>query len=153
MTRAIATFFFFLCSTYSTAAIRLPRIFSDNMVVQRNVPVKIWGWAEKNAAVSVTFNGQTVKSKANVKGMWTATLNAMEHGGPFEMKISDGKTSVVLTNILIGDVWLGSGQSNMEWPVKNSNRASEEISKGNYNKIRLFTVSQAMSYIPSDDIR
>ena len=116
------------------------------MVLQRDVPVKIWGWAEKNATVSVTFNGQLTKAKANAKGMWLATLKPMKHGGPFEMKISDRSGAILLTNILIGDVWLGSGQSNMEWIVKNSNHAKEEIAAGNYDKIRLFTVNHVMSY-------
>ena len=136
-------FAWFSTVTSLTAAVRLPKIFSDNMVLQRDVPVKIWGWADKNATVSINFNGQTVKVKANGKGMWLATLKPMKHGGPFEMKISDRSGAILLTNILIGDVWLGSGQSNMEWIVKNSNHAKEEIAAGNYDKIRLFTVNQS----------
>lgn len=142
----------FFAITSLSAAIRLPKIFSDNMVIQRNVPVKIWGWSNKNSTVEITFNGQTVKSKAGGKGFWTCTLRAMNQGGPLEMKISDGKETVVLTNILIGDIWLGSGQSNMEWVVKNSKDAEAEISAGNYDKMRLFTVANSMSYRPAEDI-
>jgi len=134
------------------AAVRLPKIFSNNMVLQRDVSIKIWGWAEKNATVSVAFNGQLTKAKANAKGMWLATLKPMKHGGPFEMKVSDRSGAILLTNILIGDVWLGSGQSNMEWIVKNSNQAKEEISAGNYDKIRLFTVNHVMRYSPEEDV-
>ena len=75
--------------TSLVAAVRLPKIFSSNMVLQRDVPVKIWGWTEKNATVSVAFNGQLTKAKANANGMWLATLKPMKYGGPFEMKISD----------------------------------------------------------------
>src|SRR5688572_19353677 len=136
----------------SLAVVRLPKIFSNNMVLQRDVPVKIWGWTDKNATVSIDFNGQTLKAKANSRGIWLVTLKPMKHGGPFEMKITEGSGTIQLTNILIGDVWLGSGQSNMEWIVKNSNHANEEIAAGNYDKIRLFTVNQAMSYSPQEDV-
>ena len=134
------------------AAVRLPKIFSSNMVLQRDVTVKIWGWTEKNATVSVVFNGQVTKAKANANGMWLATLKPLKHGGPFEMKISDRSGAILLTNILIGDIWLGSGQSNMEWIVKNSNHSKEEIAAGNYDKIRLFTVNHEMSYTPKEDV-
>lgn len=135
------------------AEIKLPRIFSDNMVIQRDMPVRIWGWSSKNAKVTVNFNGQTVSVKANGKGMWRAVLKAMTQGGPFEMTISENtKSSHVVKNILIGDVWLGSGQSNMEWVVKNSNQPEKEIAEGNYDKIRLFTVDQALSFTPKDDV-
>jgi sialate O-acetylesterase len=136
-----------------SAAIRLPKIFSDNMVLQRDAPVKIWGWADRQANISVMFQGQTAETKSNSKGFWMVTLKPMSHGGPFEMRITErSKEPVVLANILIGDVWLGSGQSNMEWVVKNSNNASEEIAEGNYDKIRLFTVGKAMRYSPMEDV-
>lgn len=141
------------CATLSsTAAIKIPAIFSDNMVVQRNAPVKVWGWSGKNSSIQVVFNGQTVKSKSDKKGYWNATLKPMNPGGPFEMKISNASETIVLKNILIGDVWLGSGQSNMEWIVSNSDNAEQEISAGNYDKIRLFTVGKKMSFKPLDDI-
>lgn len=141
-----------ICSAVSCAAIQLPKIFSDNMVIQRDMPVKIWGWADKNATLSIIFNGQSIKTKADGKGLWLVTLNPMRYGGPFEMKISDKTNSITLKNILIGDVWLGSGQSNMEWTVKNSNEPEKEIAEGNYDKLRLFTVDQTMSYSPESDV-
>jgi len=136
----------------SKAAIRLPKIFSNNMVLQREAALKIWGWAEKNSTVSVDFNGQSLKAKSNSKGIWIVTLKPMQHGGPFEMKVADRSGSIQLTNILIGDVWLGSGQSNMEWIVKNSNNPKEEIAAGNYDNIRLFTVDHTMSFSPQQDV-
>lgn len=134
-----------------TAAIKLPSIFSDNMVLQRNATIKIWGWSDKNATVSAILNGQTVKAKANRQGYWMVTFPPMPHGGPYQMNISDRSGTVQLSNILIGDVWLGSGQSNMEWVVKNSNHATEEVAAGNYDKLRLFTVKTQLSYTPKDD--
>src|SRR5687768_6443211 len=116
----LATFIF--CLLFSSAsldaAVKLPKIFSDNMVIQRDKPVKVWGWADKNSSLSLSFNGQNITTKANAKGIWMATFQAMSYGGPFEMKILASSNTIVLKNILIGDVWLGSGQSNMEWVVK-----------------------------------
>jgi sialate O-acetylesterase len=144
---------FFACATLSvSAAIKLPAIFSDNMVIQRNAPVKIWGWSTRNSSIEISFNGQKIKLRSDRNGLWIGTLRPMNHGGPFEMKILNGKENIVLNNILIGDVWLGSGQSNMEWVVRNSDDAEKEISTGNYEKIRLFTVGKKMSYVPLEDI-
>ena len=152
MTKFLFILFIAFATLPISAAIKLPAIFSDNMVIQRNAPVKIWGWSTKNSAIQISFNGQTIKSKSDRKGFWSATLKPMNHGGPLEMKISNGKENIVLTNILIGDVWLGSGQSNMEWVVRNSNDAEQEISAANYEKIRLFTVGKKMSFTPLEDI-
>ncbi len=149
----VLTILLVACSAFSvSAAIKLPAIFSDNMVIQRNSPVKIWGWSGKNSTVQIAFNGQSIKSRSDKKGFWSAELKPMNHGGPFEMKISSGNESIVLVNILVGDVWLGSGQSNMEWAVRNSNNPEQEIAEGNYEKIRLFTVARKMSFTPLDDI-
>src|SRR5690606_398776 len=101
-------------SSLTFADVRLPKIFSDNMVVQRDQNLKVWGWAKAGESVKVEFNGQSAKAKAAKNGTWTVTFKPMKHGGPFEMKISDKSNNIVLKNILIGDVWLGSGQSNME---------------------------------------
>jgi sialate O-acetylesterase len=145
--------FGFVCVSLSlSATIKVPKIFSDNMVIQRDRPVKIWGWTERNASITIVFNGQSAKAKANKNGAWVITFNPMPYGGPYEMKISTRNEMVTLTNILIGDVWLGSGQSNMEWVVKNSNNASDEIAAANYDKLRLFTVNKAMSYSAAEDI-
>ena len=142
----------FVSMSIVTSAVKLPAIFSDNMVLQRNAAIKIWGWSDKNATVSAILNGQTVKAKANGQGYWTMSFAPMPHGGPYQMSISDRSGSVQLSNILIGDVWLGSGQSNMEWVVKNSNHATEEIASGNYDKLRFFTVKTEVSYTPKDDL-
>lgn len=134
------------------ADVSLPKIFSDNMVLQRNAPVIVWGWADKNESISVTLNNKTVKGKADNAGRWQVALPPLQHGGPFEMKITGKKKTINLKNILVGDVWLGSGQSNMEWIVKNSNNPEYEIAKSNYPLIRLFTVKKAMSHEPQKDL-
>jgi sialate O-acetylesterase len=134
------------------AGITLPKIFSSNMVLQRDRPLKIWGWADAGEAVKVEFNGQTVKAKASKSGAWVLMLSPMKHGGPFVMTVTGASGKVTFQNVLIGDVWLGSGQSNMEWIMANTNNAQTEIAAANYPKIRLFTVEKAISYSVEKDI-
>ncbi len=134
------------------AAVTLPKVFSDNMVLQRDKPLKIWGWADPQEAVTISFNGQQVKAKADKSGAWHTELKAMKYGGPYDMTVSGKSGKQTLKNILIGDVWLCSGQSNMEWMLKNTNDAENEIAEANYPKIRLFTVEKATAYQLQDTL-
>lgn len=136
----------------SYAGIKLPEIFTDHMVLQRDGPVKIWGDAGKNETITIDFNGQKAKTKANKNGQWMIELKAMQYGGPYNMQISSKSESITLKNILIGDVWLCSGQSNMEWMLKNTKNAEQEIAAANYPNIRLFTVTKAMALKPQTDL-
>jgi len=145
--------FLMLCCVIETnAAVTLPKIFTSNMVLQREKEIKVWGWADKGETITVNFNGQSVKTKADKNGNWTLTLKPMTHGGPFHMKISGKKNVIDLANILIGDVYICSGQSNMEWVINNTNNAEKEIAESKYPHIRLFTVTKAMAYQPQKDI-
>jgi sialate O-acetylesterase len=139
-------------ATPAFAEVGLPKIFSDNMVLQRNRALKVWGWAGANESVTVTFNGQNVKSKADRNGNWYVALKPMAHGGPFTMSIQGKSNIISYKNVLIGDVWICSGQSNMEWVIKSTNHAAREIAESNYPKIRLFSVLKAMSYTPKTDL-
>ena len=151
---------FFLSSLYlsiafiagSYAEVRLPKIFTSNMVLQRDRELKIWGWADANEKVTVSFNSQTLTTKAAKNGEWIVLLKPMAYGGPFDMSVKGGKNNISLTNILIGDVWICSGQSNMEWLLKNVNNANKEIGESTYPRIRLFTVKKATSYEPVADL-
>jgi len=140
-----------LSTLIGKAEVKLADIFSDNMVLQRNLNVKVWGSADPGEKVSLRFNGQKLRTKADKTGEWSMLLKPMQAGGPFEMTIK-GKNEVVLKNILIGDVWVCSGQSNMQWPVSKSNNAEEEIKNANYPNIRLFEVPRKVSNVPLDDI-
>jgi len=139
------------CFAETKAAVTLPKIFTTNMVLQRDKEVKIWGWADKGESVTVSFNGQKVKV-TGTNGEWMAILKPMVYGGPYEMTISGKKDVIRLGNILIGDVWICSGQSNMEWSIKNTNNAEKEIAESKNPRIRLFTVSKAMAFQPKKDI-
>lgn len=147
-------FFFsliFLASQTLKANITLPAVFTSHMVLQRQKPVHVWGWAEKGEKITVSINGQKISAKAGNTGMWMVTLTSMPAGGPYELTIS-GKNKIVLSDILIGDVYICSGQSNMEWVLKNTNNAAKEIAASSYPDIRLFTVKKAMRFSEKEDV-
>ena len=149
---SISMIFILICSfSFVIADVTLPGVISDHMVLQRDMDVKIWGWADQNESVIIRFNNQEKKTVAGLEGMWQVKLSAMTHGGPFEMTI-EGKNTIVLKNILIGDVWICSGQSNMEWRVQNTNNAQEEIAVANFPEIRLFDVKHRMAAEPKDNL-
>ncbi len=133
------------------AEITLPQVISSNMVFQRNKEIKVWGWADKKESVKVEFAEEVRKTKADAEGMWMVTFPAMPAGGPYSMIIS-GKNQIGLENIMIGDVWICSGQSNMEWTVSNSNNAEEEIMNAGHPNIRLLDVGRNFQLSPVDDI-
>lgn len=137
------------------ATVRLSHIFSDNMVLQRDKPIKFWGWADKNEVVEVNFINQKKKVKADKQGNWTLTLDQVPFGGPHELKVIGKNNKILLKNILVGDVWLCSGQSNMEMPIHGWGSVydyEEEIKNAEYPKIRAFNVVKAMNSKPQADL-
>ena len=136
----------------SSGNIRLPQIISDNMVLQQNKPIKVWGWADKGEKVTVVFKGQSKSAKADKAGKWIVVLAPEPAGGPFQLIIK-GKNSITLSDVLIGEVWVCSGQSNMEWTVRNTKNAEEEIRKGNYPQIRQFLVQKSVSTKLEEDVK
>lgn len=122
-------------------------IFQSDMVLQRDMPAPIWGWTEAGKEVKVSINGKTATATAGPDGKWLAKLDAMPAGGPFELTVS-GPEEVKLDNVLIGDVWICSGQSNMEFGIGNGKDAKEEIAKADYPQMRLFTVPKDVAYEP-----
>src|SRR4051812_30799063 len=109
---------FYLLAISVHARLSLPMIFTDNMVLQRDKPIKVWGTASSGEAITVSFNGVTGRSKADRSGHWMISLTPMKFGGPFTMTVSAKSGSLTYKNVMIGDVWICSGQSNMEWSVK-----------------------------------
>jgi len=143
-------FFPFVC-LISRAEVRPARVFGSHMVLQRDQPVPVWGWADAGEPVTVRFAVQEVRVTADASGYWRAVLAPAPAGGPYSMVIR-GTNTLVLQDILVGDVWLCSGQSNMEWPVEESNHAAREIAAATDSQIRLFTVPQTMSTTPRPDL-
>jgi len=141
-----------LLSFTAQATIRLPKILSNDMVIQRNKPITLWGWADANEKITVQFRQQSKSVKANAAGKWLVTLSPEAAGGPFEMTFK-GKNTLTLTNVLVGEVWVCSGQSNMEWPLSQANDAEKEINAANYPQIRQFLVQKAVSSKPEEDVK
>lgn len=133
------------------ANVKLPRIFSDNMVLQRSQPIHVWGWALPKEKVTVRLKQQAVSAVTDKTGKWKIQLAPEQAGGPFELQVI-GKDTVVLKDILIGDVWICSGQSNMEWLLNDSRDADSEIAAANFPVIRHFKVPHAVASEPKDDV-
>lgn len=125
-----------LFASSSSAQIKLPQIIRDSMVLQRNIKINIWGWASKGEKVSVKFNNKLYKTITDNDGKWMLQLAPMKAGGPYIMELS-GKNKITLHDILIGDVWLCAGQSNMvHQMVLHGIRYADEIANANYSQIR-----------------
>jgi sialate O-acetylesterase len=140
-----------IVTTLSNAEIKLPSILSDNMVLQREMPVTIWGWANEKENVTIEFNGQTGLAVANKDSKWRIILRPMQAGGPYDMKIK-GKNEITLKNIYVGEVWVCSGQSNMEFALNQAKNAETEVANANYPSIHLFTVGHRVSEKPLEDV-
>ena len=138
--------------TISAQTLEVARIFSDNMVLQRAVAVPVWGKTVAGETVTVFFNGEAFKTIADNDGSWEISLPQQPAGGPFEMSVVSSSGKFRYTNIMIGDVWMCSGQSNMEWTVTNSNNAEEEIKNGNHPNIRHFKVPRSASAFPENSL-
>lgn len=137
-----------------SADINLAKIFSDNMVLQRNSSIKIWGTATPGQTIEIRFVDQQVSTVANQNGSWSARIITSVAGGPYELEVAavEEGTKVKLTNVMVGEVWVCSGQSNMEWPmtaIVDSQKEIEDASQ--WENIRLFTVTNDASPIPLDE--
>ena len=141
-----------LVLSHVSADVKLPAVISDNMVLQRHVSVPIWGTADPNERVTVTFDKQKVVATADNEGKWSVKLRSLKAGGPYELTVA-GKNKIVLKNVMVGDVWVCSGQSNMQWNVRNSINAEKEIAEAQYPMIRLFTVNHIVSDKPLKDTK
>ncbi len=129
------------------AQVHVASIFGDHMVLQRNTDVPVWGSARPGEVVRVSVAGQSASATADQSGRWSVRLDPMKEGGPFTMTVA-AEDTVTLHDILIGEVWLCSGQSNMELPVERTTNAKEEIAAANYPSIRLFTVKRRVAESP-----
>lgn len=145
-----------LCTAFSAmvfgASLKLPRVFADHMVLQRNQPVKIWGWADPGKSVTITFADQQLQAQADDSGKFQAQLRPMPAGGPYRMTVTSD-TMLVVDDILVGDVWIAGGQSNMEWQLQwEVNNWKEEVKDSNYPQIRFFHVPNDFSETPQKDL-
>ncbi|TAE49734.1 MAG: sialate O-acetylesterase, partial [Bacteroidetes bacterium] len=138
--------------SYLRADVRPARVFADHMVLQRGQPVPVWGWAKPGEKITLTFNGQTLRTQAAKDSTWRIDLVPMQAGGPFTMTLAGKKNTVTLQDILIGEVWICSGQSNMEWPLSQTRDAEAEIAAANYPQIRQLYVRHEIAMSPRKDL-
>lgn len=121
-------------------------VFGDHMVLQRDMPLEIFGQAASGKSVAVEIAGQKVSGIANAKGVWAVKLKPVAAGGPYEMKVTCGSETIHYKDVLVGDVWFCSGQSNMEWPLVNTNDGAEELKNFTTEpNIRLFLQQQTIA--------
>lgn len=149
--KKLFVFIFIAFTSIAYADVTLPKIFGDNMVLQRDRTIMVWGWAKPKEKVRVTLNKQSRSASADKDGKWKIELPAEVAGGPYQL-IVKGNNTITLNNVLIGDVWICSGQSNMEWTVRSSANASTEISSADFPTIRHFKVPNTVSTTPRENI-
>ena len=156
--RAVLGVLAVLASASARAEVTMPGVLADHMVLQRDRPVHVWGKADPGEQVRVSFRGHETTSTADTLGRWSIYLPPGGAGGPFSLSI-EGKNRIELTDVLVGDLWLASGQSNMEFPMEKSppwtngvQNSQKEIAAANYPNLRLFTVKQNTSDYPLDDV-
>ena len=140
-----------LVSTTVQAAVTLPSIIGSGMVLQRDQRVPIWGWDEPGTEVTVTLGDAEKTAKAGEDGKWTVHLDAMPAGGPHTISIA-GTDTVTLQDVLVGEVWLCSGQSNMEWAVASSNNPQEEIAAADWPRIRHIKIPHVPAATPQTNV-
>jgi len=135
----------------AVAAMKLNSLICDNMVLQRGMETPVWGTAEPGAQVVVTLSDQEATTTADEEGKWTVKFRPFRAGGPLEMTVLSAE-EITITNIMVGDVWICSGQSNMALTVSSTINAAQDIAAANYPSLRLFTVDRKFTAEPREDV-
>lgn len=133
-----------------TSTTSLPALFSDHMVLQRGKPIPIWGWDKPDKIVKITLNGKSVYAATDTTGTFRIALPPMKEGGPYSLQV-DGSTSKTIDDVYVGEVWICSGQSNMEWTVNNTLDRTKAQQEADPN-IRMFTVTKKISNTRMNDV-
>lgn len=140
-----ATFLLLILVGSLTAQVKLPTFFSNHMVLQKGIAIPVWGWASPGEKVTVTLEKSSLSTTADKEGKWMVKLPSMDYGGPYKLNIN-GKTNISFENVMIGEVWVCSGQSNMEFQLITSKNGAAEVAASDYPNIRLFTVKKTISH-------
>lgn len=155
MTKTISVFTLLGLAATTQAALKLPHIFSDHAVLQRDIPVSIWGWEDAGSTVTISFAGQTHSTTVNKDGKWSVTLDALKTnkvGADLAISSSTGD-KVVLKDILVGEVWLAGGQSNMQWSIRQASKADQQTATAStVPLLRIATIPHVAKYEPQNDV-
>jgi sialate O-acetylesterase len=150
--RLILPFFILLVAISAHGEVRLPAILGDNMVLQQGTKVRIWGNANAGEHLTVTFDKKSSQATADANGRWQLFIGPLRAGGPFELTVK-GDNVLNVKNVLVGEVWICSGQSNMEWPLVNTVGGDQAVAQANYPQIRLFRVEHNTAASPLTDVQ
>ena len=148
----ILVFLWMLLSTTGTCGVSMPKIFSNHMVLQRDQPITLWGWGDPLELISIHLGPLMEQVKVGKNGKWTLDLAPMSAGGPYVLIVKGRESELIFENILIGDLWICSGQSNMEWTNDQFHYQETDTTFLKTN-IRLFKVSIDMDYLPQEDLK
>ena len=152
LNRFFTSLFLLAIISTATADVKLPPVLGSGMVLQRGLPVPVWGWADAGEKVSVSFAGQTKTANAGDDGKWMVKLEPLKASSKAASLTVAGKNKISLDNVLVGEVWICSGQSNMEWALRSSMNAKEEIADADHPQIRLFNVpGHTTSPLPQEE--
>ena len=143
---------FLALSGTAYANLDLPRLLGESAVLQRDRPIPIWGTSSANSTVVIAFAGEKQQIQSDAKGRWQTTFPSRKAGGPYQLSVSSESESVTVNNIMIGDVWVASGQSNMEWPLRNTDNAEAEINSASNKQIRHFKIPKSWAVNPADEL-
>jgi sialate O-acetylesterase len=147
---ALFTFILSLLPTFASAELKMSSIFGDHMVLQQKAPIRVWGWTKPGQDVTVQLGRNSTSAKADADGRFEVALDPMDAGGPYVMTVTADEERT-FTDVLIGEVWICSGQSNMQWPVSASNDADLEAMTAKFPNLRLITVPQVGTQEPQND--
>jgi sialate O-acetylesterase len=132
------------------ADVRLPHLFTDHMVLQRDRPIRVWGWADEGEKITVALDSKSTRTVAR-NGKWSVTLPRHKAGGPHTLVVQ-GNNRIEVQDILMGEVWICSGQSNMQWPLNGSFESGQVIADSRNNWLRLFSVPRERAAEPQEDV-
>ena len=142
----------FLAASLAQADVKLSGLFTEHMVLQQGLPIRIWGWAEPGEEIRITLADHSATATTSTDGKWNVTLPARAADGPFVLNVA-GKNSVAVKDVMVGEVWIASGQSNMEWPLRKTDGSAAAIAGSANAKIRLFTVPKLRADAPVADVK
>lgn len=137
--------------SHALSSLVLPSLFADHMVVQRDAPLPVWGWARPGTDVSVALTGESRRATADENGRWMVSLEPVAGPGPYEMRVDAAGQTTVIRDVLAGEVWLCSGQSNMNFPLARAHSAEQDVPTADFPSFRYFMITNSKSRTPRDN--